>query len=169
MIRRATSEDADAVADVYIASFRGLAFLPRVHSDEEIRAWIRSQLLPKCEVWIAYENGRVVGMAALSEALLEQLYVHPDAQSRGVGAALLEHAKARRPRGFALWVFQENVRARRFYERHGCRLVRLTDGTGNEERTPDALYEWRPAAGEETRPNRTRPKEARPETSPGEG
>jgi hypothetical protein len=47
------------------------------------------------------------------------------------------------PSGFRLWVFLQNVPARRFYERHGLRLVEETDGSRNEERTPDALYEWR--------------------------
>ena len=42
-------------------------------------------------------------------------------------------------------MFQKNEGARRFYERHGFRLVRLTDGDGNMEKEPDALYEWRPA------------------------
>ena len=144
MIRPATGADADAIAAVYVPSFRSLSFLPVVHSDDEIRAWIRDVLLPSQEVWLAEEDGRVVGVAALSADALDQLYVHPDAQRRGVGAELLATAKARRPNGFTLWVFQQNTGARRFYERHGCRLVRLTDGSGNEERTPDALYEWVP-------------------------
>jgi ribosomal protein S18 acetylase RimI-like enzyme len=80
---------------------------------------------------------------------LEHLYVHPDHQGRGIGSALLERAKARMPGGFGLWVFQANIGARRFYERHGLRVVRLTDGEGNEEKTPDAQYEWRPDAGGE--------------------
>jgi len=54
--------------------------------------------------------------------------------------------KQERPDGFPFWVFQRNEGARRFYERHGCRLVELTDGSGNEEKEPDALYEWRPSA-----------------------
>ena len=37
------------------------------------------------------------------------------------------------------------VPMRRFYERNGCRVVELTDGSGNEEREPDALYEWAPS------------------------
>ena len=53
-------------------------------------------------------------------------------------------AKERRPNGFRLWVFQGNEGARRFYERQGLRLVELTDGSANEEREPDALYEWVP-------------------------
>jgi hypothetical protein len=39
-------------------------------------------------------------------------------------------------------VFQRNEDARRFYERRGFRLVRLTDGADNMEREPDALYAW---------------------------
>ncbi len=76
--------------------------------------------------------------------MLDQLYVHPDAHGRGAGSALLDKAKERRPGGFTFWVFQQNEHARRFYERRGCRVVKLTDGSGNEEKTPDALYEWRP-------------------------
>ena len=41
-----------------------------------------------------------------------------------------------------LWVFQKNEGARRFYERHGFELVKLTDGAENMEREPDALYRW---------------------------
>ena len=29
-------------------------------------------------------------------------------------------------------------------EHHGLELVQLTDGSGNEEREPDARYAWRP-------------------------
>ena len=65
-------------------------------------------------------------------------------QSLGPGPALLHRAKERLPSGFRLWVFQENVPVRRFYERHGLRPIEETDGSRNEERTPDALYEWRP-------------------------
>jgi ribosomal protein S18 acetylase RimI-like enzyme len=40
-------------------------------------------------------------------------------------------------------VFQRNEGARRFYERRGFRLVGQRDGSENEEREPDAVYEWR--------------------------
>ena len=86
----------------------------------------------------------IIGFAALSDDVLTALYVDPSHQESGIGASLLEHVKRRRPRGFRLWVFQRNAGARRFYERNGCRLVELTDGSSNEEREPDALYEWAP-------------------------
>jgi len=102
------------------------------------------------EVWIAEEDGRPLGFLAIDHSqrngwdVLEKLYVDPEAQNRGVGTALLDQAKALRPDGFVLWVFQKNEGARRFYERHGFRLVKLTDGAENMEREPDALYEWKP-------------------------
>jgi ribosomal protein S18 acetylase RimI-like enzyme len=142
-VRPAGPDDADAVAGVFITSFATLTFLPMLHTDEETRAFIRG-VVARDEVWVAVDSGRIVGMASLSAEMLDHLYIHPDAQGRGAGSALMDKAEERRPDGFTFWVFQQNENARRFYERRGCRLVRLTDGSGNEETTPDALYEWKP-------------------------
>jgi GNAT superfamily N-acetyltransferase len=143
-IRRADIEDADTVATLFLAARAQMRYLPPVHTEAETREWIRDTLLATREVWVAVED-QVVGFAALGDRLLEHLYVHPAEQSRGVGARLLALAKERRPSGLQLWVYQRNEGARRFYERHGFTVVRLTDGAGNEDREPDALYEWRPA------------------------
>jgi ribosomal protein S18 acetylase RimI-like enzyme len=96
------------------------------------------------DVLVAETNGEISGFLAMQGDMVEHLYVRPDLLRRGIGSALLHHAKERLPSGFQLWVFLQNVPARRFYERHGLRLVKETDGSRNEERTPDALYEWRP-------------------------
>jgi GNAT superfamily N-acetyltransferase len=77
--------------------------------------------------------------------MVEQLYVRPDRIGRGVGRALLELAKRRRPDGLDLYCFAANDRARRFYERNGFEAVAFGDGSGNEERQPDVLYRWRPS------------------------
>jgi putative acetyltransferase len=36
--------------------------------------------------------------------------------------------------------FQKNMPSVRFYTRRGFHRVKLSDGSGNEEREPDALY-----------------------------
>ena len=79
---------------------------------------------------MAEERGSIRGFAAISGDLLGHIYVHPEEQSRGIGTALLDVVKRERPSGFRFWVFQRNEGARRFYERHGCRLIELTDGSG---------------------------------------
>jgi GNAT superfamily N-acetyltransferase len=144
-LRRARADEAAALADIQLAAMRdAMPYLPELHTDEETRAWMRDVVLPGSEVYVAEADGRTVGFVALGAELLEHLYISPDSQGRGVGSALLAHAKELRPAGFRLWVFQRNERARRFYEQHGLRLVEVTDGAANEEREPDALYEWRP-------------------------
>jgi ribosomal protein S18 acetylase RimI-like enzyme len=143
MIRRAGFLDVDAVAELYERSFATLTFLPRLHSLDELRSWF-DRVVAEQEVWVYERDGAIAGFAALDEEMLNYLYVEPAVLGHGIGTALLDQTKARRPAGFTFWVFQQNARARAFYERHGCRLVRLTDGEYNEEKTPDALYEWKP-------------------------
>jgi hypothetical protein len=72
--------ESDAIAEVFIASFRGLTFLPALHTDDQIRAWIRDQMIPAHEVWVAEENGSIRGFAAMSGDVLRHLYVRPDDQ-----------------------------------------------------------------------------------------
>jgi putative acetyltransferase len=142
VIRRASPADADAVGRVFVRARDEMTYLPRIVDEDrpKLGGWI----VERHEVWVAEEDGRIVGFAGLHPGLLEHLYVEPTEQNRGIGTALLEHVKASLPDGFEFWVFQKNEAGRRFYERHGARLVRLTDGADNMEREPDALYEWRP-------------------------
>jgi ribosomal protein S18 acetylase RimI-like enzyme len=144
-VRRARPEDADAVADVFLAArSAAMPYLPDLHAPEETRAWIRDVVLRVQDGHVAEVDGAVGGFLALGAGTVEHLYVRPELQGRGIGSALLDVAKALRGDGFRLWVFQRNAGARRFYERHGLDLVELTHGAANEEREPDALYEWRP-------------------------
>ena len=121
-------------------------YLPPV-PDEHVEQ-IANRIREHEEVWVAEQDGRLVGFLAIEESrnlgapVLERLYVDAAEQNKGVGAALLDKAKELRPRDLHLWVFQKNEGARRLYERHGFELVRLTDGAENMEREPDALYRW---------------------------
>jgi ribosomal protein S18 acetylase RimI-like enzyme len=148
-LRPARVDEKDALARLFQRARSGWTFVPPV--PDEVLPRIATDLFDRHEeVWLAEENGRPIGFLAIRRSrqngweVLEKLYVDPEAQNRGVGAALLDQAKELRPDGFVLWVFQRNEGARRFYERHGFRLVKLTDGAENMEREPDALYEWQP-------------------------
>jgi GNAT superfamily N-acetyltransferase len=140
-IRKATAADGKQAADVFIASRATMTYLPRLHTDEETRAFIEGVVAEK-ETWVAEREGRITGFAVIDGGWLEHLYVHPSRFETGTGSKLFERATKQHPQGFQLWVFQQNAGARRFYERHGCALVRLTDGADNEEKLPDALYVW---------------------------
>ncbi|MEZ5095137.1 MAG: GNAT family N-acetyltransferase [Nocardioides sp.] len=140
-LRPALDSDGDQVADVHLAA-RGAAPMPAsVHSDAEVRAWLAGRIGAD-PVWVAERGSRVVGYARFPGAWLDDLYVHPDHQGHGIGSALLDVVKAQRPDGFCLWVFESNAPARVFYERHGLVALERTDGSGNEERTPDVRMAW---------------------------
>jgi ribosomal protein S18 acetylase RimI-like enzyme len=145
-IRRATAADAGGVADVYRASFRATYAFPLAHSDDQVRAWLRIVVdSGATETWIAVHDGRVVGMMVVGPNDLDQLYVAPGHQGRGIGRRLVDLAKAISPAGLTLYTFQVNGRARRFYERNGFTVDGLGDGSTNEERQPDVRYVWRPS------------------------
>ncbi len=65
--RTATQADAEAVAHVYLASRKQLvSFAPLAHSDEDIHRWIRESLIPTGQVTVAQQEGKIIGMMALS-------------------------------------------------------------------------------------------------------
>ncbi len=143
MLRRATSEDVDAIGRLFLRARDRMTYLPVV--PDEDRPLLGGIVTRDREVWVAEEPGGIVGFMALSDEWLDHIYVDPARQSNGIGTTLLERAKELRPDGLQLWAFQKNEGARRLYERHGFRLAELTDGADNMEREPDARYEWRPA------------------------
>jgi putative acetyltransferase len=146
ILRRASASDAQAIAIVHRTAMRtSLSFLPELHTAEEDLRFFSELFLPANEVWVADDEGEVVGYVGFDADWVHHLYVLPDRQGQGLGPQLLALALAD-GRSRRLWTFQENARARRFYEARGFRLLELTDGSGNEEQTPDALYEWRSSA-----------------------
>ena len=145
-IRRASRDDAPAIAEVFLASFGATYAFPMGHTPDEVRGWVASHLVPTTETWVAVADPEVVGFLSLGEAVVEQLYVAPGWTGHGIGGRLMGLAKQRRPSGLELYTFQVNDGARRFYERHGFSAVWFGDGSENEERQPDVRYAWRPAS-----------------------
>jgi len=148
-LRPATEEDTHALADLHVAARRAAVpqMPPMVHTAEQTRAWfagILTQRQHQREAWLAERENGVVGYLVLDEDWLDSLYVASGLTGTGIGGALLDLAKGLRPEGLQLWVFQSNVRAQRFYRRHGFTEAERTDGTGNEERAPDIRMTWPP-------------------------
>ena len=127
MIRRATREDAAAIARVHVATWQ-FAYAEILDPDqlasmdvgERTTAWQERLDDRAWTTWVAEAAGRVVGFATAEGDRLRALYVDPIAQGAGVGSALL--AEAERAGACSLQVFTANGHARAFYEDRGWRL-----------------------------------------------
>ncbi|WP_335934829.1 GNAT family N-acetyltransferase [Streptomyces sp. PTD5-9] len=150
-VREMNEADIDAVSAIRVRGWRHAyaGIVPRAHlnamtaSDdaEQRRAWFahprrRSTDLVAVDAadapvgWICFGPYRGRPSAARWEepaGEIYALYIRPELIGHGVGRALLVEAHARMgdpARGFRsvfLWVFEDNRRARRFYERFGYR------------------------------------------------
>jgi GNAT superfamily N-acetyltransferase len=73
---------------------------------------------------VAELDGRVVGYAAVTGNHIENLYILPDAQGRGIGRALLGAVEQRLIGPVTLRCLTVNGRARSLYERCGFAVAR---------------------------------------------
>lgn len=141
-LRRLGHADMEAAARVHRVAFdHALPWLAGLHTPQEDLSFFQDRVFQTCELWGAFRNNQMIGMIAFRSDWVDHLYVLPEAQGCGVGSRLLQIAKDAST-GLSLWTFQRNQRARQFYESGGFVLVRETDGAGNEEKEPDALYRW---------------------------
>jgi GNAT superfamily N-acetyltransferase len=149
IVRAATAADAEAVAAVYLASFKAHVPATLAHADDEVRGWIASLLGGLKDVTVAVDGPspdapvRAMAATAVHDGVgwVDALYVAPDRLAEGFGSALLADALRRLPRPVRLWTFAANARARRFYEERGFVAVEFGDGSANEEGEPDVLYQ----------------------------
>ncbi len=75
-------------------------------------------LLPQAELYVHEDAGtrQIDGFIGLTENHIEGIFVVKSARSKGIGKALLDYAKSRKPR-LDLSVYQKNERALAFYQR----------------------------------------------------
>lgn len=145
LLRRAETDDADALADLYAAARLAAEPMmpPAPHTGAQDRAWFADRMATGShEAWVAERDGELLGYALFTQEWLDHLFLRPDVTGQGIGTHLLDLVKSLRPGGFALWVFESNEGARRFYARHGFVDLERTDGSGNEEKAPDIKLAW---------------------------
>jgi putative acetyltransferase len=104
----------------------------------------RDELVPVATITVAEANGRMVGFVTVDPRTfdLDQMVVSSEAWGSDVASALLTEAKRASPNGLDLHVNKDNVRAIRFYEKHGF----VISGEAMNWRSGAAVHKmsWRP-------------------------
>ena len=103
------------------------------HTTQRQMDYLRKELEQGKQVFLLLDP-EPVGVVSVHGELIENLYVLPEAERRGYGTALLDHACSLCGVP-ALWVLSTNGKAREVYERRGCGY------TGRQKRLNDRLAE----------------------------
>lgn len=142
-IRRAEQTDMAACAGILNRWIDATAWMPRVHEHADVERYYAETVFAERTVFLAEEDGEIAGFLSLSDDHhVTALYIDERHRGAGIGARLIDTAKAMSPDELSLWTFENNRDAQRFYEHQGFKAVRRTDGD-NEEQLPDILYRWR--------------------------
>ena len=121
-IRQAGCDDIERIAEIPVFNYR-LNFYPIFRDDsfyfEELtvtkqKAQYANML--DC-IWV-YDDGVVKGFIQIENAEVQRLFVEPALQGNSIGSELLEFAIAEKNVTF-LWALEKNVKAIKFYMRHG--------------------------------------------------
>lgn len=144
-IREYRPEDFDAVTILWrISREKSMPDFQREkgHFFHEDRDYFRDHILTKNQIWVVELENSLVAFMAMNEDFIDQLYIHPDYQRRGVGRALLDFARTLSPDHLWLYTLQVNAAARAFYERNGF-VVEKLGISPPPENEPDIEYHWR--------------------------
>lgn len=147
VIRPAIASDLGGIAAIYDPECEhGLnTMMTRARTRGEWLAWLREHEHPRYPVFVALEGERVLGWASLSRwseregyarTAENSVYVHPHAQAKGVGRALmrelLEHAETQGVRLVIARIYDGNTASVRFHESLGFKTIGVMERCGEK-------------------------------------
>jgi putative acetyltransferase len=118
--------DLHEMVDVWVATWQ--ATVPAIDFDAR-RTWfvdrMRAHHDAGARIIVATAGDAIAGFVVIDPetGYLDQIVAATGFQSRGVASALIEAAKSASPHGIDLHVNQDNLRAIRFYEKHGFAIA----------------------------------------------
>ena len=117
MIRKFETQDLDTVMQIWLhGNLDAHAFIPASFWTDHFEM-VRN-MLPQAELYVHEDKDtrQIDGFIGLAGNHIEGIFVAKAARSKGVGKALLDHAKLLKP-SLTLNVYQKNERALAFYRR----------------------------------------------------
>lgn len=165
IIRRAVPADAAILAELGTTTF--VESFGHLYTPEDLQAFLDESHIETAyakvlavdsgyALWLAERDGRAIGYAQAGRCSLPHPEVHPDdgeikrlylrreAQSGGVGRALMDVAMAwllaDGPRTLWLSVWSENFGAQRFYARYGFEFMAEYEFIVGQQRDREFMY-----------------------------
>ena len=140
MIRKFETQDLDAVMQIWLhGNLDAHAFIAASFWAEHFE--MVRDLLPQAELYVHEDAGtrQIDGFIGLTENHIEGIFVAKAARSNGIGKALLEYTKSRKP-CLTLSVYQKNQRALAFYRRE--QFVVQSEGIDEDTNEAEIQMLW---------------------------
>ena len=139
-VRKADINDLSRIAEIQVFNYR-LYFYPIFQSDDYYFDELGVPSLMKeyesdLDSLYVYDDGVVKGFIKIEGTYIARLFVEPVLQNASIGSQLLEYA-IKEHNADHLWALEKNVKAIRFYERHG---FTVTGEKKPEDEHPSILY-----------------------------
>lgn len=135
-VRQATIADLSRIAEIVIFNYR-LNFYPIFKNDDYYFNELQVSKVAKQyedvvgNMWV-YDDGVIKGVIQIENSEIKKLFVEPALQGKSIGSHLLKYAIVEH-KANTLWALEKNVRAIRFYNRHGFNVT--TDKKLEEDTT----------------------------------
>lgn len=135
-VRQATIADLSRIAEIVIFNYR-LNFYPIFQNDDYYFNELQVSKVAKQyedvvgNMWV-YDDGAIKGVIQIENSEIKKLFVEPALQGKSIGSHLLKYAIVEH-KANTLWALEKNIRAIRFYERHGFNVT--TDKKLEEDTT----------------------------------
>lgn len=86
-------------------------------------------LISERQIFVALDQDRIIGTAGLVEGVVKSVFVSPDYQKKGVGAALMAHIESiAKEQSFTCLTLQSSLTAEGFYHNLGYKTLRREIG-----------------------------------------
>ena len=140
MIRKFETQDLGTVMQIWLhGNLDAHAFIPASFWTGHFE--IVRNMLPQAELYVheSEDTRQIDGFIGLTGNHIEGIFVAKAARSKGVGKALLEYAKSRKP-SLTVSVYQKNQRALAFYRRK--QFVVQSEGIDEDTNEADIQMLW---------------------------
>lgn len=139
VLQKMSYEDTDHIVDIwYEASILAHNFISEEYWKTN-KGLMKTQYIPMSDTYTATVDNNIVGFISLVDDYLAAIFVKPNNQGKGVGTALINHAKNIKDK-LQLKVFVKNQKSVDFYIKSGFTIKLETTDIATDEK--EFKMEW---------------------------
>jgi len=123
MIRPFKNTDSEAILTIwYDAQSLAHPFLSKEFVDK-VKVMMKDIFIPNSKTWVYEKEGEVIGFVSMMNNEIGGLFVNPNKQSKGIGAALVNYIKTMHDT-IEVEVFEKNIIGNSFYNKYGFKRMK---------------------------------------------